>query len=262
MRPETLELLCNPYKGEPFILKNETLVGAASGQSFQIKDGIPVILSAEGMKGRNRTSKILHDIWAFGYDTIVSLGDKIQLNSELLVRKQYVASLKLDPGDKVLETAAGTASNLFHLPEHIDYFGLDISFQMLKHARKKAAAAGRTIELVQADAAHIPFMDETFNLVIQMGGLQFFEDPFKSINEMARVAQPGSTIHIIDEISGAARTLSRMPAHKKFAENHQTALDGIKRLAPQSMVDVDSQMIEKTDFYVLRFQKPALSESI
>lgn len=257
MRDETLALMCNPYKGEPFSRKNETLVGAASGQIFQIRDGIPVILAEEGLQGRNRTSKILHDIWAFGYDAIVSLGDKIQLNTELMVREKFIAELKTKPGDKVLETAVGTASNLLYLPESVNFFGLDISYPMLMHARRKAKAAGREIELVQADAGHIPFRDETFDLVFQMGGLQFVEDPFKTINEMARVATPGAFIHIIDEVSGAVRTLSRLPAHKQYAIDKKAAIEGIQRLAPQGMVNVTSQIIDKTDFYALSFLKPA-----
>ena len=155
MRPETIEILCNPYKGEPLSLIDGKLVGAASSQSFEIKDGIPVILAEEGLEGRNRSSKILHDMWAFGYDAIVALGDKIQLNSEQRVRDNYIASFVIQPEDKVLETAAGTASNLFHLPEDVHYYGLDISFQMLKAARRKAENAGREIQLFQADAAHI-----------------------------------------------------------------------------------------------------------
>jgi len=257
MRPETVNLLCNPYKGEPFIWLDNQLVGAVSGQVFEIQDGIPVILAEEGIQGKNRTSKMLHDWFAFAYDAIVSLGDKIQLNSELRVREQYIASFALEPGARVLETAAGTASNLFHLPDHIEYYGLDISFQMLRHARKKARRAARPVELIQADAAHIPFRDETFGLVFQMGGLQFMEDPFKSVSEMARVAQAGSSVHIIDEISGAVRTLSRLPAHQHYAKDKHSAVEGMKRLAPQSMLKVSSQIIENTDFYALSFEKPS-----
>jgi len=257
MRPETIDLLCNPYTGEPFKLEDNALVGTSSGQTFTIRDGIPVILASEGLKGRNRTSKILHDIWAFGYDAIVSIGDKIQLNSELRVREQFITSLEVNSGSRILETAAGTASNLFHLPDDVDYFGLDISFQMLKYARKKARTANRDIVLIQADAGHIPFRDETFDLVLQMGGLQFLEDPFRSISEMARTTRPGSWVYIIDEIGGAIRTLSRLPAHRQFAGDQQSALEGIKRLVPQSMTDVTSDRIEYTDFYALSFKKPA-----
>ncbi len=74
---------------------------------------------------------------------------------------------------------------------------------MLKRAQRKAQKANRQIELVQADCGFIPFCDERFDLVFQMGGLQFVSAPFKAISEMARVARPGATIHIIDEVRGA-----------------------------------------------------------
>ena len=54
MRPETLDLLCNPYKGEPFRQEGDTLVGVASGQRFDIRDGIPVILEAGSLPRKAR----------------------------------------------------------------------------------------------------------------------------------------------------------------------------------------------------------------
>ncbi len=261
MRPETLNLLCNPYKGEPFIQVGETIQGVASKQTFSIREGIPVILAEEGLTGRNRQSKLIHDFFAFSYDAVVSLGDRIRLNSEHLVRQEYIAKLPIQPGEKVLETAAGTASNLFYLPEGVDYYGLDISFPMLKRARRKAQKAGRQIELIQADCAYIPFRDEAFEHVFHMGGLQFFQDPFKAVSEMARVAKPGSTIHILDEVSGAVPMLARMPAHKKYATDAESAVEGVKRLVPFSMQAAESKIIPNTDFYALTFTKPSLTAS-
>lgn len=258
MRPETIDLMCNPYKGEPFALKGNTIQGVSSGQTFPIRDGIPMVLAEEALTGLNRQSKMIHDIFAFSYDFVVSLGDRIRLNSEHKVRQEYIAKLPIQEEERVLETAAGTAANLFYLPKNIDYFGLDISFPMLKRAKNKARKAGREAELIQADCAYIPFRDEAFHHVFQMGGLQFFEDPFKAVSEMARVAQQGSTVHILDEVGGAIRTLERMPAHKKYATDVETAVDGIKRLVPFSMEEIESEIIPGTDFYALRFTKPSL----
>lgn len=261
MRPETIDLMCNPYKGEPFIREGKTLRGVSSKQTFPIRDGIPIVLAEESLTGLNRQSKMIHDFFAFSYDFIVNLGDRIRLNSEHKVRQEYIAKLPIQEEERVLETAAGTASNLFYLPKNIDYFGLDISFPMLKRAQRKARQAGREAELIQADCAYIPFRDEAFHHVFQMGALQFFEDPFKAVSEMARVASQGTTIHILDEVGGAIRTLERLPAHKKYANDAATAVEGIKRLVPPSMEEIGSEVIPGTDFYALRFTKPSLASA-
>ncbi len=261
MDSETIELMCNPYTGEPLALQDKWLVGITSGQTFDIRNGIPVILAEEGLKGRNMTSKLVHDLTAFAYDTVVSLGDRIQLNSEQHVREEVISKLPIQHGDRVLETAAGTASNLFFLPEEIEYFGLDISYPMLRRAARKAQKAGRTIELVQADCAFIPYRDNSFDWVIQMGGLQFMEDPFKAVSEMSRVAKPNATITILDETGGATRTLSRLPAHRMHGEDQESAIEGIKRLVPFSQESIQSEIIPETDFYLLSFRKPALNKT-
>jgi ubiquinone/menaquinone biosynthesis C-methylase UbiE/uncharacterized protein YbaR (Trm112 family) len=257
MRPETLDLLCNPYKGEPFIQRGETLVGAASGQAYRIRDGIPVILSPEVLAGRSRWSKLIYDLTAFAYDPIVSLGDRIKFNSEQRVRESVIAGFDLPSKPRILETAAGTASNFFHLPKDCNYFGLDVSFPMLKRAQRKIHWAGRVAELFQAEAAYVPFRDDTFDLVFQMGGLQFLSDPFRAVSEMARVSKPGAFIHVIDELRGAIQTLAQMPAHRKYADNPEHAVEGIQRLVPHSMEAVSSRIIPNTDFYQLTFRKPA-----
>jgi ubiquinone/menaquinone biosynthesis C-methylase UbiE len=249
--------MCNPYYGEPLIRKGDTLIGAASQQRFDIRDGIPIILTDESLTGRNRGSKLIYDLTAWSYDTVVTLGDNLGLNTERRVRKEVIAAMDISPGDRVLETAVGTASNLFHLPDEIDFFGLDISFPMLKQAQRKARKANRQIELVQADCSFIPFCDERFDVVLQMGGLQFVSAPFKAISEMARVARPGAMIHIIDEVRGAIQLLRKMPAHQKYA-TPEKIIEGVKRLVPHSMVNINSHKIPDTHFYALSFQRPAV----
>jgi ubiquinone/menaquinone biosynthesis C-methylase UbiE len=258
MRPETIELMCNPYKGEPLIQQDNWLVGVTSGQTFEIKNNIPVILTEDGLKGRNKTSKLVHDLTAFAYDAVVTLGDLIQLNSERRVREKVISGLPVKAGNRVLETAVGTASNLTYLPKETQYFGLDISYPMLRRAARKAQAAGRNAALVQADCAFIPYRDETFDCVFQMGGLQFMEDPFKAVSEMARVAKPGAPVYVVDEVGGAVRTLSRLPAHREHARDKDSAVEAVKRLVPFNLVEIESKTIPETDFYLLSFKKPTL----
>jgi len=256
MRPKTLHLLCNPYKGEPLIQDGNRLIGAASRQTFPIRDGIPVVLAEPAVNGRNQRSKLIYDLTAALYDPIVNLGDSLGLNTERRVRQDYIRSLEIQPGDRVLETAAGTASNLLYLPEEIEYFGIDISFPMLRRAQRKAEKAGRFAELIQADGAYVPLRDASFDMVFQMGGLQFMSDPFRAVNEMARIAKPGAQIHVIDELRGARIMLSNMPAHRKYAAPDKV-VEGVRRLVPHSMTEVHSRQIPGTHFYALSFRRPA-----
>ena len=256
MRQDTINLLCNPYKGEPFKLGDNQIIGVTSGQTFQIREGIPVILPKSVITGRNKTYKLLYDLVAVLYDSILALGESLKINKEIIVRQEYIAQLPFQPGQRVLETSAGTCTNLAYLPDSIDYFALDISYQMLKRGETKAAKAEKNLECIQADGAHIPFRDDTFDLVFNMGGIQFYSDPFQGIAQMARVAKPGSTIHVIDEIGGAIRTLKPHPAHTKYSVSKEKAIEGMKRLVPHSMKNVSSRVIPNTDFYALTFTKP------
>ena len=256
MQDDTLAILCNPYKGEPFKREGNQLIGVVSGQAYSIRKGIPQIINPQVKTGRSRFSKFVYDATAPIYDSILALGDFTRINSESILRKEYIQQLNISDNAKILEVAAGTAENINFIPPTTQYYALDISFQMLKRARRKSLRANRQIECIQAEGAYIPFRDNTFDVVIQMGGLQFYTDPFRGVSEMARVAKPGTTIHIIDEISGAQRTLAPHPAHTKYSVNAEKAVEGIKRLVPHSMKEITSYAFPNTDFYVLSFQKP------
>jgi ubiquinone/menaquinone biosynthesis C-methylase UbiE len=258
MRPETIQIMCNPYYGEPFKLEGETLIGTASGRRYPTKDGIPVILEKTGRPKQTALSRLFHEYAAFAYDPIVRLGEMIKVNTENAVRQQVIQKLPIGPGDKVLETAVGSGSNLQLLPQHGDYYGIDLSLPLLRRAQTKLARSHPEVELFRADGAYIPFRADTFDLVFHMGGIQFYADPFRGVSEMARVAKPGSKVYVIDEVSGAVRTLRRLPAHRRYSLSSEKALEGITHLVPHSMHEKSCEHIPGTDFYLLTFVKPGL----
>ncbi len=257
MQEETLSMLCNPFTGEPFKLQGDRLVGVASGQSFPIREGIPVVMPPEGQPLRNRWQRRWYDAQAGVYDRLMSWSDSLGSSSEEKLRRQVIARFPVQPGDKVLECAAGTASNLLHLPAHGRYFAQDLSWRMLQQAQRKLQLNERQAELFQCDGAALPFRNNSFDLVFQMGALQFFGDPFRAVSEMARVAKAGSTVRLIDEVSGARRTLRRLPAHARYASSNTSAVRAMVRLVPQSMLEVETEVLPGGDFYLLRFRKPS-----
>jgi S-adenosylmethionine-diacylgycerolhomoserine-N-methlytransferase len=75
----------------------------------------------------------------------------------LLGRDRLIADLKPPPGSRVLEIGCGTARNLVLAarcyPE-VEFYGIDISFEMLETARRAVVREGLTahIQLAQGDA--------------------------------------------------------------------------------------------------------------
>jgi len=256
MQPDTLSLLRNPYTGEKLRLEAGKLISDESGRSFPIRNGIPNFLSEISLQGRNRRFRWFYDRVAFAYDYVLDLGNTLKINTERAVRQEYISRMEISPRAKALETAVGTASNILLLPESGDYYGLDISWQMLRRAQRKLESADRKAELFQGDGAFLPFRDDAFDIVFQMGGLQFYSDPLRGVIEMARVAKPGAWVHVIDEVRGASAVLKRSRIYLESAASKKTATKYLPRLVPKKMINVLSQRIPNSDFYALTFRKP------
>ncbi len=257
MQVSTLSLLCNPYAGEPLTQQGDKLVGAATGQSFPIRNGLPVILDATRLSRRTRAYRLFYELIAPAYDPVLYLSARWRVSTEQAIRENVIANVSIQPGDRVLDVATGTGLNLRFLPGGAEYFGVDISYRMLRRTQGNLERWGRAAELLQASGEYLPFRDNTFDHVIQVGGLQFYGDPFRGVREMGRVAKPGSRVLILDEASGARRTLRRLPAHAKYAANAAAAVAAMMRLVPQSMQSVQSEILPASEYYRLEFAKPS-----
>ncbi len=78
--------------------------------------------------------------------------------------------------------------------------GADFCHEMLVRATEKAskAGAGERITFVEADAQHLPFPDDHFQLVTIAFGLRNVTDTDQGIREMIRVTKPGGRIAILE----------------------------------------------------------------
>ena len=96
-------------------------------------------------------------------------------------------------GRRVLEVGCGAAQCgrwLASIGAHV--VGFDLSAGQLAHARRLGAASGIDVPLVQADAAHLPFADQTFDLACSAyGALPFVADAGGVLREAFRVLRPG-----------------------------------------------------------------------
>lgn len=105
---------------------------------------------------------------------------------------------RIAPAMRVLDVACGTGTVARRAAHRVGkagaVAGVDFNPAMLAVAQVLAEQADLTIEWREAEAAALPFGDESFDLVTCQQGLQFFGDRSAALAEMARVLRPGGRI--------------------------------------------------------------------
>ncbi len=103
------------------------------------------------------------------------------------------AALDLQPGEKVLDLAAGTAVSTVELARSGAWcVAADFSIGMLR------AGARREVPKVAADALALPFQDASFDAVTISFGLRNVADPDTALAELARVTRPGGRLVVCE----------------------------------------------------------------
>jgi uncharacterized protein YbaR (Trm112 family) len=144
----TVALLRDPDTREPLELVEDCLVNAASGARYPIREGIPVFVSETS--GRNRKYQELYDRTAALYDPVLAISRWLKFNKDL--RLEFVRELEIPAGARVLEVSVGTGANLKYFPADAEFFGLDLSWGMLRQCRKRLDRGKRRAALFQGEA--------------------------------------------------------------------------------------------------------------
>lgn len=265
MKPHTLEILCNPVTHEPLQLISEqgpdgrlsqVLVSMKSGKRFPIQDGIPIFLDEADISNSNKKWQRFYDATASYYDFVARTYFRLKCGGEAKARWEYLKELEIESNGIVLEVSIGTGANLRFLPHTATYIGLDISLGMLKQCQKTVRRLGLDVELFQGAAERLPFVDEAFDVVFHVGGINFFTDKVGAIQEMIRVAKPGTKIIVVDETKELFRKYERVPIVGKLSRNWADTILAPADLVPADMLDVKVENIIRGEFYCLSFRKP------
>ncbi len=128
------------------------------------------------------------------------VGDKYDLTNTVLSfgqdrvwRRRTRERLNLQPGEKVLDLAAGTAVSTEELAKSGAWcVACDFSQGML------AAGKNRDVPKVVGDGMQLPFADNTFDAVTISYGLRNIHDFRAGLREMARVTNPGGRLTVAE----------------------------------------------------------------
>jgi SAM-dependent methyltransferase len=121
------------------------------------------------------------------YDT--SLREHLALMERAAQIASHEAVLDIGCGNGTSTIAAARAASKGRA------LGVDLSSEMLAHARHTAQAAGVTnVDFLHADAQVQPLGDSAFDVAISRFGVMFFADPAAAFANIARALKPGGRI--------------------------------------------------------------------
>jgi ubiquinone/menaquinone biosynthesis C-methylase UbiE len=111
---------------------------------------------------------------------------------------------ELHPGETVLDVGCGTGTLALEAYERIGatghMVGIDPSPQMIARARRKAQRAKRVIDFQLGVIEHLPFPDQSCDVVLATMMMHQLPDDLKrqGVSEIARVLKPAGRVVVID----------------------------------------------------------------
>ena len=252
MKPGIVEFICTPegetmkyyHEGENEFLQTQT------GIKYPIYRDIVCFPDNISLTGNNKIYQKMYDRFSAFYDFATKIYARFKSGNERIRLMQYLSLLDIKNGDKVIEISIGTGRNIKYLNPGAEFYGIDISFGMLKQCQNKMKRLKRDITLIQAEAENLPIKNGSFDVVFSAGGFNFFNDPGKAVHEMLRIAKSGTKILISDETEKFRLKHTKNDFYKaNEIKNPVTYL-------PDSCRNIEYKEICDGDLYVLTFNKP------
>lgn len=156
----------------------------------------------------NLTNKVpekdVHDLFTRVAPHYDQMNNIISLGTQNGWRRKFLKELNVQPGDFALDLCCGTADITIALARKVgtsgNVIGLDFNQEMLDLADKKIREQGlqKEIQLKQGDAMHLPYKDNSFDIVTIGFGLRNVPDANQVLKEINRVLKPNGKIGILE----------------------------------------------------------------
>ena len=121
--------------------------------------------------------------------------DVLSLGQDRAWRRATLAAIAAQPGERVLDLAAGTGTSSEPLADAgVEVVPCDFSLGMLEVGKKRRP----DLAFTAGDATRLPFADESFDAVTISFGLRNVVDTEGGLREMLRVTRPGGRLVVCE----------------------------------------------------------------
>jgi ubiquinone/menaquinone biosynthesis C-methylase UbiE len=132
------------------------------------------------------------------YDRVARWYDRVEGILDLLGLRRLRRQLLRQASGKLLEVAVGTGKNLAYYPPDCRIIALDLSIEMIKIARKRAATLPSRVFFLVADAEALPFAGRSFDTIVSSLSTCTFPNPIAALGEMARVCRTNGKVLLLE----------------------------------------------------------------
>jgi ubiquinone/menaquinone biosynthesis C-methylase UbiE len=137
-----------------------------------------------------------HVAWSSG--DYAAVGSTLQIVGEMLCE-----AVDLHSNQRVLDVAAGNGNaTLAAARRFADVVSTDYVGSLLEQGRKRAEADRLPVTFQEADAEHLPFPNESFDVVLSTFGVMFTPNQEQAARELMRVCRPGGKIGLANWTPG------------------------------------------------------------
>jgi demethylmenaquinone methyltransferase/2-methoxy-6-polyprenyl-1,4-benzoquinol methylase len=149
-------------------------------------------------KAPPETIRRVYDLWSTFYGAVAG-------PFEHKPRMIGLERARIEPHDKVLEVAVGPGLTLVEILKRVDsenvVYGVDLSSRMLAKAQRLVNRRGfDNVDLQEADARHLPFEDNTFDMLFNSFMLDLIRlaDMPTVLSEFWRVLKPAGRLVLVN----------------------------------------------------------------
>lgn len=163
-------------------------------------------------KKANKVAEVFTSV-ASNYDI---MNDVMSFGMHRLWKKFTIDQAKIKPGQQILDLASGTGDLAAKFAKQVGKQGRvvvsDINEAMLNEGRKKLLDQGiiGNVDYKIVDAEHIPFDDNSFDLVTMAFGLRNVTHKDQALKEMYRVLKPGGKVMILEFSTPPSKTFAKI----------------------------------------------------